>query len=941
MPSAEIFAVLTDEMTETRDALGTSLADLGTATDEAAFAVAVAEYVEHVQRMALASQALNLEGLSGVCTFVQRNVEALNVGELDADRHALFQLWPELVLYYLSAPRDDTFSRELAELFRESDWPQPLSVEAVQALQQALITYSDDELDTQPQRESVAQPEDVALEIPSDVNPKLVEAFLAEGPLQANEYSILIQRLLGGNGGVNELNECRRLIHATKGAAHTVGVRGIASLCHHVEDIFEWLVDNAARPDGKLGRLLIKVADTLEMMFETLQGIGDAPNEALAVLQEVLDAINGIERGEYDAAPLPSSEPVAVAQPDADDVPLVTAPVDDKKADLKIRIPVDIVDKTLEASGEITITTSHVRERIQQALKVLAELRERHSSLWDQTNGMESFVNTQGVTAARRQTLAAANGTAAPGFDPLEIDQYSEMHTYVQELAETVADLQLLSNSLVEALTTADTAVHQQALLNNEMHELLMTARMVPAGSLRSRLERTVRQVANQCTKKASLTIQGADVMLDNQMMTALVDPLQHLLRNAVDHGLEFPDQRVDQGKPEAGNIVLSFRRDGNYLVVVCRDDGAGLDIDRIRQRATAQGLYSVGHAASDNEIARLILQPGFSTAPLVTEVSGRGMGMDIVHTAIAKLKGTVDIRTQPNNGVTFTLRMPMSLGIAHCLLTSVGSEKFAFPSDNLAHLVYEGAKHVQRVADGWRFDDGELNCPAYPLTQLVGGTETPSGDRARHVVIMNDMASKVAIVVDAITGGRDLVIKNVGRFLKSVNGVMGASILGDGSVVPILDLPVLIHSVRGESVSARGLPTRDDNLRQTDVLVVDDSLSVRTALTLFLAEEGFQVRAVRDGIEAIEAIGARRPAVVLADMEMPRMNGIELTAHIRAHATMHDLPVIMLTSRTAEKHRKLATDAGVDAYLTKPYRENDLLVQLRTILNHAVTTAA
>lgn len=940
MPSAEILAVLGDEVAETSGAIDASVARLMEASDEGTFSESIAEYTECVQRIALACDALSLIGLKSVCDFVQQNLSALTPGSLDGERRPLFTHWPRLVLGYLKAPLDGVYTRELAELLQRPAWPSPLAADAAQTLEQELLTLNDlDETEPETVRESVALPEDVALTIPADVNPKLVDAFLAEGPLQAGEYSNLIQRVVRGEAWIDELNECRRLIHALKGASNTVGVRGVATLCHHVEDILEYLVENATPPQAELGRLLIKVADTLEMMFEALLDVGQAPSDALGVLQAVLDWVNRIDRGEFDHDAAREAHAAAKNSTSVDPTDTAkqtpTAPVE--QTEPKVRVAVRTLDSLLRTAGELTISSSHVRERLQQTFKAFAELRERHSALWDRNHEMEAYVSTQGIAAGRRQQTAAGGIGSTGGLDALELDQYSELHTHVQTITEAVADLQMLTGRMTEALAAVDTAVNQQALLHDEVHELLMTSRMVPAGNLESRLKRTVRQAAEQCGKEAELHVEGMEVRLDDQMINALVDPLQHLLRNAVDHGLETPERRRELGKPEVGQIVLGFVRDGNYLSIVCRDDGAGLDAERIRARALSLGLIHEDQQLSEGEVARLILRPGFSTAKAVTEVSGRGVGMDIVHTNVARLKGTIDIRTQHGRGTTFALRVPMSLGIAHCLLVVAEGQTFALPTDNLERIVYDGGRQVEQTVNGRLYRDEEISCAAHSLASLVGYAEGNEPDKRRHVILMKDVAGKLAIMVDAVVGGSDLVIKNMGRYLAEVRGMIGASILGDGSVVPILALTELLIMERREAqIVNRTTSSSMARSTQPDILVVDDSLSVRTALATLLAGEGFEVRTAKDGMEAIEAIGTKLPGLVLADFEMPRMNGLELTNHIRTNVATRGLPVILVTSRTAEKHRRLAREAGVDDYVTKPYREEDLLSRLRMILNKA-----
>jgi HPt (histidine-containing phosphotransfer) domain-containing protein len=294
MVSAEVLAVLADEVTEAGEVMGASFALVVQATDEATFREVAEPYVQQLERLTAVSGALGLSGLQQVCAFIDLNFSALNVDGIDKERRALFEQWPQLVLGYLHAPLDGVYSRELAEMFRRPEWPYPLDLAGAEALGQALITFVDtDDTADEPARDTEARPEDVVLQIPADVHPKLVDAFLTEGPQQAGEYSALIQRVVRGEGWSDELNECRRLVHALKGSAHTVGVRGVAMLCHHVEDILEHLAKNSLLPQGPAATLLIKVADTLEAMFEALLGAGEAPADALAVMQSVLDLGTG------------------------------------------------------------------------------------------------------------------------------------------------------------------------------------------------------------------------------------------------------------------------------------------------------------------------------------------------------------------------------------------------------------------------------------------------------------------------------------------------------------------------------------------------------------------------------------------------------------------------------------------------------------------------
>ncbi|MDH5633874.1 MAG: response regulator [Gammaproteobacteria bacterium] len=979
MPSPEVLAVLADEVSELDRVVMSALADMTTAAgNQDQFGHAVESYTEQIQRLAGACRVLELAGLQQVCEHLEKNLGLLDPGGSE-DQRLIFDRWPRLALGYLRAPKDGVYSRELACYMSDHRWPNPMTDDEARQLEVSLHSISSeagsDEVGEP--RQLVAEAEDVQLKVAEDINPLLLDAFLTEGPLQAALYSETIQKIISGEGWADDVDEARRVVHAVKGAANTVGVRGVAVLCHHVEDILEYLADNAITPRGKLGRLLLAVADCLEEQFEALLDQRAEPPQSMDVLQRVLDVANAIDRGEikpedekegegseqdgdqqlFSAVAEPAAEPAALEEqpastkhetsrqvsapeePRLDPQPAATRPV----VEPKIRVTARSIDDMLRVSGEMAISRGYIQERLENSLKLVSELREREGALWDRANTLEGLVDTQGVAAGQRHAQAAIHGTSvvSPGFDPLEMDQYSELHTQVHGFVENIADLQLLGSRILDMLSEVGSALNQQTLQNNELHNLLMNSRMLPVSTLEPRLQRTVRQAAEKSGKSAKLVIEGGDVMLDDQMVNVLIDPIQHMLRNAVDHGLEKSGSRVDKGKDETGNIKIRFSRDGNYLVIQCSDDGAGLDLFRIHNKAVEQGLITDREDIVDEDIARLILKPGFSTSAKVTELSGRGVGMDIVNTSITRLKGSISIKTRVDQGVTFTLRLPISIGITHCLLAEAEHQVFAIPTDNLDRIVYGGASNIRKIGNRWFYKDAQDNCTIYSLGSLVGLGESQRFGQEhdqRPVILMRVMDQKFAIVVDKVTSGRDLVIKSMGRRINAIKGVIGASILGDGRVIPILEISDLVQqtSANGAEVSVvnRRNPSRADAL--DDILVVDDSLSVRTALSLMLGGNGFRVRTAKDGMDAIDEIKKHRPAAVLVDMEMPRMNGLELTMHIRGETDYRDIPVIMITSRTADKHRLQAKNAGVDHYVTKPYREADLLALLKSSLSEA-----
>jgi chemosensory pili system protein ChpA (sensor histidine kinase/response regulator) len=954
MPSLEVLAVLADEVAEVVDGMSAALGDLDASSNAERLREALEFFTEQVERIDAAAALLGLAGLRQICGRVKANLALLEGQDGSHAALARFMRGPNLMLNYLRAPKDPNAHAALAGYLADPEWPRAVTDEEARELAAELADVDETpaEAEAAPARPTEAGPEDVVLEVAPDVNPALVEAFLTEGPLLAGAYTSLVEQAIRGEAGAETLAEARRLVHSIKGAANTVGVRGIAVLTHHLEDLLDYLNERAARPQGAVAKLLIDAADCLEMMFESLTANEPPPAQAQGVLQRLLDTANAIDRGQdlnaAAAAPArsaPPETPASAAQPETPAREPAKPKGEPSRAEVtpKVRVAAVTIEEMLRLSGEMTIGRAHIQERLHQAFGVAAELRERHATLQNRAHELDRIVTVQGVAAGQKQGAGPVSANSM--FDALELDQYSELHGAVHGFAETIADMQALESRMLDTLSVLDTAVTQEGLVNNELHEHVMRARMVEAAAIEPRLARTVRQACDATGKQATLNFVGGEVMLDDHVVNDLINPLTHLLRNAVDHGLEEPETRRLIGKPDAGEITLSFAREGNHIVVRCADDGAGLDLPRIRTTAVERGLIPHDAELADAEVARLILLPGFSTRAAVSEVSGRGVGMDVVNAAVQKLKSTIDIATEPGKGCRFTLRLPMTMGTAHCLVVRAGGEIAAIPTDILDRAVYQGAMNVERQGERHVYREERESLEIHDLAHLLGSVGErslgePEDDRS--VIVVKDADGKTAVVVDQLLSGRDLVIKSLGRHLARAPGVVGASVLGDGRVLPVLDMHALLRMQTGAAEPARpylvhGQKAAARAARTTaDILVVDDSLTVRKTLQLLLGGEGYDVHTAKDGVEAIEYVAKKLPAALLVDLEMPRMNGLELTSRLRANERTRALPIIMVTSRSSEKHRQQAQLAGVDFYLTKPYRDEDLLVQLRSMLSKA-----
>ena len=965
MALTEILAVLADEIAEVEEVIKLSIQALLSADDKSTFVEIIEVYKEQLERLLSVAEMLELSGLEKVVQFIQSNLQCINYGDnLTANKMHVFEVWPILIIGYLSVPKEGVYSQEISIHLSNKDWPQPLNDQQSEELNQELLlvtTMVDDDSHSQSKRQTQSQAEDADLAFPDDIHPALLDAFLTEGPVQAIEFSELIQKFETGEGLLADVDQVRRVIHNIKGSANTVGVRGVAVFAHNVEDILDYCIDNAFIPKGYLVDLLVQVADTIEIMYDfILDGNTVATDQSLVVLQSVLDVANQIDQGDFSIEDSSSEQSVTIfpvvkqtniekpvaTKPDTLDhstqAPNPVTHEDSKPVKKaialvpKVRVAVESIDEMLRFSGEMAISRSHIQERLQQSKKMLDSYRERDDMLWDRINQLDELISTQGIESIKQQSIAMGGQQIANALDPLEMDQYSEMHTQVQALMETVADLKMLRRDIADTLGQIDGSLRETTLFNNDLHELIMATRMVPASTLEHRLQRTIRQASNHVGKQVVINFIDNEVKLDDQMINHLVDPLQHLLRNSVIHGIETTEQRRLLDKPDFGTINLSFERDGNYLNVSCQDDGQGLDLMTIYDTAVKKGLTPAGQNISDNEIERLIFQPGFTTTTEVTEMAGRGVGMDVVNANIRKLKGNININNKPGKGLEFVLRLPMTMGIIHCLVVEVQGQVFAVSVNNLNRIVHNGTKNAEFMSNQWYYREPGSTYPLYELSELVGlrkKTDKIDPTQGRPVILVNNVDGHIAVAVDSVRVARDLVIKTLGAFVGNIDGVLGASILGNGQVIYILEMLDLIDIHTNQSKSSYE-PTDSDT--ETDllanepskinILVVDDSLSTRTSLSIMLQDNNFSPITANDGLDAIESIKLQKPSLILLDLEMPRMDGLELTAHIRLHSDIKDIPIFMITSRTGEKHRNLANKAGVDEYITKPYTEDQLL---------------
>ena len=583
-------------------------------------------------------------------------------------------------------------------------------------------------------------------------------------------------------------------------------------------------------------------------------------------------------------------------------------------------------------AGEHTILSGQIQEHTNNTIKHMHGVKQRSQYLHNLTQELEQLVDVRRVGVGQRQDTSE-------DFDPLEMEEYNELHTVTHRLVEAVNDVYEHMDSIERELQSLDEANVDQGRMNGQQQEVVMQTRMVPVQSVVPRLQRSVRQACRLAGKQIELDVVGATTLIDNDILSSLIDPIMHLLRNGVDHGIEDAEERAAANKSEVAIITLTFSRRGDQIVVVCQDDGRGLDYDRILSKALERGLLQAGQDYTHDELAHIILSPGFSTRDEVTQLSGRGVGMDVVNSEVVRLKGVLNVSSEPGSGTRFEIVLPTSLLAAHAMLVKASEQTFVVTSHGVNEVLFAGAGEIQELGGELVYRSGEDLLKVTRLSVLLNMPASDMDLNKHHVLMLVESAlgRTVAIQVDQVVDSRDIVIKPLSGYFPKMPGIVGATILGDGSAVTVLDLPGLARSEEQAFSASAWSSGGGENVAQNNisVLVVDDSLSTRRSLSQFVEDMGIAVETAKDGMEAVEAIRRNKPSLVLADMEMPRMNGLELTSHIRSQAETHDLPVIMITSRATDKHRQMAMEAGVTEYLNKPYSEEQLLQLIHGHLQH------
>ncbi|UHH10957.1 Hpt domain-containing protein [Luteimonas fraxinea] len=764
------------------------------------------------------------------------------------------------------------------------------------------------------------------------LDPELIDIFVEEGIDLLDHSDALLAQLRVAPDNRDAVAGLQRDLHTLKGGARMAGLMEIGELGHAMETLLESVAERRRTLRRGDVTLLERGFDRLHTMVTRA---GD--RRAIGPSQALVDAFSGKRPSESQAAsPTPADEaPKVELAPLSAPLPLDSGTAEDEENALRgsqeqVRIRADLLDKLVTYAGEVAIYRARLEQQLGAFRGAMNELAQTNTRLRDQLRRLDS--ETEAQIVARYQREGEDTDTT---FDPLELDRFSTLQQLSRGLSETASDFGSLQQMLEDQTRQYETLLTQQSRVSSDLQEGLMRTRMVPFDGLVPRLRRVVRQAAQDTGKQVQLRLEGTQGELDRNVLERMVSPLEHMLRNAVAHGLEAPDARRSAGKADEGSVHIAVRREGSEVVLEVGDDGAGLDRAAIRRRAEERGLLQASADVADVDLDALILQPGFSTATEVSRLAGRGVGMDVVASEVRQLGGTFDIRSRDGAGTTFTLRLPQTLAVTQAAFVRIGETSFAVP---IASVRGVGRIARTEAKPGAIYRYGGEDYPLYDLGRLVGQPSARAeGQLQMPLLLIRAGELRAAVAVDEIVGNKEIVVKPVGPQITSIPGIFGATIMGDGRVVVILDIAPLVrrHGNQAAQIDAP-VQTAEPAVERRAVplvMVVDDSVTMRKVTGRVLERHNFEVVAAKDGLDALERMDERVPDLMLLDIEMPRMDGYELATQMKADPRLRDVHIMMITSRTGEKHRQRAFEIGVDRYLGKPYQEPELLRHVYELL--------
>ena len=825
----------------------------------------------------------------------------------------------------------------------------------------------------EPEVQKIVEEESVPMSY-GDIDDELIDIFLEEADELLESCEDTLNEIKTTPNSTEHIHQLQRNMHTLKGGARMADLTPVGDLTHNLESLVVMVDEKKVNADKALFDLLQESLDVLTSMLgsvkkrEAVVSANNLNNRLEMLMRGEVEEKRSVERFDVDLSELESDDEdleeidISALLPGGAETASPDQQVNDeqqnrrradkekdkphwgeratdvnyKDSQEQVRVRSDLLNNLVNFAGEVNIYHARMGKQISDFGFNLSELTSTVVRLKEQLRNLEIETEIQ-----IRSGYEKESDSFDENFDPLEMDQYSTMQQLTRSLGETAADVESINEILSEITRDSETLLVQESRISTDLQEGLMRTRMVRFGGLSTRLRRIVRQISRELNKEVEVEIIGDSSEVDRTVLDRVIAPLEHMLRNAVAHGIELPAARLAQGKSETGKIIIDVDRQGADIVINVKDDGAGINVDKIREKAIKQGFMTAETEVSDHDALQFILQSGFSTADEVTQVAGRGVGMDVVDSEIKQLGGVLEIETERGIGTDFHIRLPLTLAINQALLVSTVEDVFAIPLSSIEGVVRITGLELQRFYDS---DNCfyEFNGIEYELKHLGGLLTGNRGDYSKQlqlfpVLLVHVGDQHFALHVDDLLGRREIVVKPVGMQIGGVRGIAGATILADGRVVLILEMSALVVA---DSLFKEHVPVAEEAepvvVEKTTIMVVDDSITIRKVTERMLARYGIEVVLAKDGVDATNQLQDFIPDLMLLDIEMPRMDGFEVASFVRNDDRLKELPIIMITSRTGSKHKEKAMKIGVNQYLGKPFQEDDLVSNINEILKTA-----
>ncbi len=927
----ELLAVLVDETNELLEQFHHELNQLRSEPTNQLYQHAICEILDKLKESA---NNANIEALQTVYTQLELVAQHIYQNNISIDFTLLDDGYEEMNLNVEAVMQNQSAPDLTAFIDRVQHFITP-------PIDSSLSSPQDSVLDVQELPESTSNQNALNSDQPLFIIPShdedLLEAFTEECAELLESSGQAIKQWQSDYFNQNASMQLQRDLHTIKGGARLTDIDPIADLTHQTESLVLSAVESHSVLNNEFFNLLQRCQDSMADMQVLLSQRQPLPF-ATALLTEVATFLGQT----HDAAPpeniieAPTHDPVVTVETNH------TEPKAIPNQTEHVRVRTDLLDFLTNFAGEVNISRDRVSQHNLAIHQQLGEMESTIERLQDQLRNLEIETETQ-ILFRYENDASLKNAD----FDPLELDRFSKIQQLSRGLTESVSDLNDITGSLSDLVRDSDTILLQQSRLSTGIHQGLMNTKLLPFKGLIPRLERIVRQTNDIVGKESELIVTGEHQELDRTALDKIVAPIEHIIRNAIAHGIETPEQRVANGKSASGTISLAIQREGSEVLLTISDDGQGINVEKIKQKALQLNLIDPDNIPEDDQLIQLILTSGFSTADDISQLSGRGVGMDVVHNEIRALKGRLSIKSLDGQGTTFIIRLPLTLSIMRSLLIATNEQQYAVPLaavHTAERISVNDVRQLLTQQEQQIFEFSGEQYQFYALAELLDQPLILSEDPNFQLplLLFRYGEKRIAVLIDAINSNREIVLKPAGPQLGNISAINGATILGDGQVVFVLDIPELVEGLEKSSgeikiTSHKKLDRVQTAQHSVSVLVVDDSITMRKATSNLLKRYGFEIVTAKDGIDAIAKLEEITPDIILLDVEMPRMDGFEFATFVRSDAQTQSLPIIMITSRTGDKHRQRAHNIGVNDYMGKPFQEIELINSIQNLLGNRV----